>query len=189
MNFTSDIVFKNEDATIINEVKEHFDEVNSFLEDESIKSPLYKVFMFCSYIGLLLDENDMLNLCKIEYSDSEKTANIPRNVLGQHVNPIKELLLCSKFVFSNYDVSDRDLQLIWNMDNANEENELINFVKDRAVLGARYYLNIVKGDEVIQLSEEEVLDRLTVRLDGLLKQIDKTLMQKKIDEDLLIMDL
>lgn len=188
MNFSSDITFKGENGYVIKMVQSHLDEIDNSSDDENIRQPYYKVFMFCSYLGLILDENDRMNLNPIEYHNEEVAFTIPRTTLHVNTMSIKELLICAEFVYSNFDVSDNKLQKIWNIDNLSDVNELVNFIKDRAVLGARYYLNLVDL-ELHQHSDSEILEDIDARLKKLLTKIDKKIVENKLDEDLLTMEL
>ncbi len=187
MNFNSDILFKGEQAYVLSLINEHFNVVNES-EKDSLKQMNFKVFMLCSYIGLFLDENDMMNLEQTKYKGEETSYTIPRVVLLQNLNAIKELLLCAKFTFNNYKVNDFELQQVWNLENQNDEVEIFNFIKDRAYLGAKYYLGLITND-VLNYEEGEILEDFITRLNKCLEKIDEAFRQKEIEEELLDLQL
>ncbi len=177
MHFSSDISFKGEEASLLIKVREYFEDRISLNEETDDSNPKnYKVFIFCTYLGFVV-EDDSFDFNMMSETNHEKPFNIPKGVMGRYEMRMKELLICAKFFHEKFIVCDGDLQVAWNQEKFNEDEFLIKLIKEMTIKGARYFVKLMdsKIDKSIkQISDDinEKLEKLLIRIDGKKKEYE-----------------
>ncbi len=183
MEFVSDVVFTGADARLLIKVRDYFQEVKDYGVELTDAGPInYKVFMFCTYLGFTVSQDDF-EFGKMEEILNDKSFSIPRTVLYQYSMRMKELLICAKFFLEDFNVGDEHLQEAWNQKIFNENTELFNLIKEKAVIGARYFVSLI--DAKLDRSINSISKEIDQQLEELLLRID----DKRTENNILLEDI
>lgn len=188
MEFKSDIKFSENTSYYFSIIEKFigYDQNSKPIMD----TPNFNLFIYSAYIGLTINKNiDEIKLNKMDdtIQNSEKT--VPRTVLIRHEHKLKELLLSTKFVMSNYNVSNNTLQQVWNLENFNSDKELFTYLMKAVDVGAKYTASLCFSEipkNITQISKEidksideniniisNTMDEYKVRKEKLEYELDK----------------
>ncbi len=185
MIFRSAIAFNENDAVVLNIVKNYFAEAKDSVEDSSTFDQMnFRIFILCAYVGLTIVDGNDTNLFTIEESDKDDSKikfNVPVTILAQNVSRMKELLICANFVNNNYVSTDENLQLIWNMESYSDNSELTNFIKEKTVVGARYIAGLT-NDNVRNVAS--IARNIGKKLDEYTEHIDIEMTALEVEADI-----